>query len=309
MSVKLEIVDVTPEMAGKWLDRHWARIEKGKFKQRPLSISRYLRYAQAMGDGQWRFDQNPVIFDTNDNLANGQHRLEAIRRSGVTIKMVISTGNDPEIIDVCDIGGTRSASVLLALKNGYGGYSGRYSGAMGAIVRIAFRGHHGSLTFANCEHMLEKMNLKASVDAIMAKSPAFLRDFQSYFVGPLAYYHTVRPGKAVAFADEVFNFETSKGSPTNLFSNWIKSGRWQASEPGKAMPSYQRKLTGLCACLRAWDSNATITRVVPTGEAAQWLGDQNPKLRDWITAHVSRRGDKITKSPKDVMGTMEILTR
>ncbi len=127
-----------------------------------------------------------------------------------------------------------------------------------------------------------------------------LRDFQTAIVGPLAYYHTIRPGKAVSFADGLFNYETTKGSPVNLFLNWIKSGRWQAQEPGKAVHSYQRKMAGMCACIRAWDTNTEISRIVAQPEAVEWLADMNPKLRDWIREHVSQPSGKERRNQQKV---------
>lgn len=292
MSIKTEVIEVTPEMAGEWMDRHWERIANKKFKQRPLSISRVMRYAQAMKDGHWRLSPEPIVIDVNGDITNGQHRLEAVRKAGVTVMMTVTTGWDPDTIEVMDQGITRSNAQLLALNSNYGGYASRYSGAAGAVARIAYRGHTAALTFANCQYLLEKANLKANIDAIMAKSPNHLKDFQPSVVGPLAYYHTVRPQKATQFADSLFNFETVKGSPVNLYMTWIRSGRYQAAEPGKRGHLYTRKVAGLCACIRAWDENDKITRVVAVNTAIEWLGDLNPKLRDWVRAHVTQRHDK-----------------
>jgi hypothetical protein len=299
VSIETKQVNVTPEQAGKWLDRHWDRIEKGKFRQRPMSMTRVLRYAQTMRDGQWKLTPEGLAFDEEDNLIQGQHRLEAVRRSGVTVPFMVSTGWPSATLDVLDQGATRSNAQLLALKNGFGGYSSRYAGAVGAIIRVAYRGHSSAVTFANCEYMLEKLGLKGNIDAIMVKSPNYLKDFQSSVVAPLAYYHTVRPKKALDFAEGLFNFESVKGSPLNLYMNWIKSGRWQAREPGSTMHTFQRKLAGLSACLRAWDENTTITRVVSSANTIEWLGDMNPKLRDWVREHITRNpSSRKTDPPK-----------
>ncbi len=291
MSIETKQVNVTPEMAGKWLDRHWDRVGKGKFKQRPVSLTQIVRYAQAMKDGQWGLDPNPIVFDSNDNLMNGQHRLEAVRKSGVTITFMVSTGWPPNTMDVLDQGRNRNNAQLLALTNGYGGYASRYAGTVAVMGRVAFRGYTASLTYANCNEMLEHLNLKGNIDAIMAKSPNYLKDFQSSVVGPLAYYHTVRPGKALQFADALFNFETVKGSPVNLYLNWMRGGHFRTKDPGTkfaGMHVFQRKIAGICACLKAWDDNTTISRVVTAPSSIEWLGDSNPKLRDWCKAHISR---------------------
>ncbi len=288
MSIKTEQVNVTPEMAGKWLDRHWQRIADSKFRQRPIGMTRVLRYAQTMKDGQWKLTPEGLAFDEDDNLIQGQHRLEAVRKSGVTVAFMVSTGWPVETLKVLDQGANRKNAELLALKNGdyVPGYASRYAGTVSAMARIAYRGHSATLTFANLEYMLEKLGLKENIDAIMKKSPNYLKDFASAVVAPLAYYHTVRPKKALEFAEGLFNYETTKGSPIWLYMNWIKSGRAVAMEPGKHVHLYQRKMAGICACIRAWDENATITRVVAQPEVIEWLSEQNPKLREWTRAHI-----------------------
>jgi hypothetical protein len=65
LTVKLETI--TPEQAAIWLTRNR--------RNRPIRRTRVARYADAMRRGHWRVNGEAVIFDSEGNLLNGQHRL------------------------------------------------------------------------------------------------------------------------------------------------------------------------------------------------------------------------------------------
>jgi hypothetical protein len=148
--------------------------------------------------------------------------------------------------------------------------------------------------------MLTKIGLEKNIEAIIAKSPSRLRDFSGSVVGPLAYYHTVRPQKATSFAESLFNFETTKDSPVNLYLRWMKNGRWSQVSEGGIKRAATRHLAGIISCIRAWDENETLARIVPSYQTVQWLADFNPKLRDWVREHVTStwKAPKVTPGKK-----------
>lgn len=96
-----EWVDVTPQMATKWLE--------GNVHNRPIRDGVVLRYANSMRCGLWRKTPEPIMFDTKDYLINGQHRLWAVIESGRTIPFFICYGVDPSVMLVLDQGTARSA--------------------------------------------------------------------------------------------------------------------------------------------------------------------------------------------------------
>ena len=53
-------------------------------KNRDLSQSFVNRYASDMANGKWSDGASMIRIDTNGNLQDGQHRLEAILQSGTT---------------------------------------------------------------------------------------------------------------------------------------------------------------------------------------------------------------------------------
>lgn len=298
MNITNKEVAVTPEQAGTWLTEHWKRIEGESFTQRPLSMTRVLRYAQLMRDKQWCLTPQGIAWDENGNLIDGQHRLEACRRSGVTVAFMCSWGWPPKTLTCLDQGSTRSVGQLLGLEGMMRGKE--LASCCATIARIGYRGHSATITFPTAKTMLAELDLQRNIEAVVAKSPTKNKDMAGVVAGTLAYYHTARPGKALAFAESLFNFETTKDSPVNLYLRWMKSGRWtNVSEGGIKKPN-TRHLAGLISCIRAWDGNEILTRVVPTYEAVQWLADLNPKLRDWIKEHIttSWKAPKVTPGKK-----------
>lgn len=79
---------VTPEMAREWLD-------KCNTKNRNMSEKTVAKYVAIIKRGEWRVTAQGVSFDTKGRLSNGQHRLEAIARSGIPVEMVV-VYNEPD---------------------------------------------------------------------------------------------------------------------------------------------------------------------------------------------------------------------
>jgi hypothetical protein len=103
----MEIVMVTPEMAGDWL----LRMEK----QRKESSERSDRYALDMGGHDWLFTGDPMRFDSDGAFVDGQHRAKAIVKSGLAQPILIIWGLHPGVMKVLDIGFKRTFTNLLQM--------------------------------------------------------------------------------------------------------------------------------------------------------------------------------------------------
>jgi hypothetical protein len=83
-----EMMTVTPELAARWLNTKNAR-------NRNISATTVDAYARDMGAGRWKNShQNAIAFYKDGNLADGQHRLAAIVKSGVSIDFMVYWGLD-----------------------------------------------------------------------------------------------------------------------------------------------------------------------------------------------------------------------
>lgn len=125
-SASFEIV--TPQIASRWLHSNCIN--------RSLSKTHVRAIAKDMSDGLWTTTHEGVAFDWNGNLIDGQHRLEAIIESGMTIKLLVARNIDPEAMQVIDTGRTRSLTDRLSLS----GKHGKVSNAVVATMRFMCEG-------------------------------------------------------------------------------------------------------------------------------------------------------------------------
>jgi hypothetical protein len=82
--MKIEMVRITPDMASRMLSLNT--------KNRNLSDRLVSKYSQDMTNGNWSVTHQGIAFYEDGTLADGQHRLEAIIRSGATVTMYITQG-------------------------------------------------------------------------------------------------------------------------------------------------------------------------------------------------------------------------
>jgi hypothetical protein len=104
----VEIVQVTPAIAAEWLalnihNRHPRR-------------NVVMAYAADMGDGYWQFTGDPIRFDKDGRLIDGQHRLAAVIEADVTLPMLVIRGLDAAAQEAIDGGAKRMFADVLKLR-------------------------------------------------------------------------------------------------------------------------------------------------------------------------------------------------
>lgn len=115
---------VTPEIAETFL--------KYNTKNRHISDAVNLRYAQAMQAGHWKFNGAPIVFSNRGRLLDGQNRLKAVARSGVTIPMLVVYGIDEENFNTMDQGSKRTTVQILRILKC------KDSNTLAAALRLAY---------------------------------------------------------------------------------------------------------------------------------------------------------------------------
>ena len=79
-------------------------------KLRPRLVE---RYATEMSSGHWKAGASTIKFNSDGELIDGQHRLNAIIQSGKTVEFDVRRELDPDVFMVLDTGGTRSPGDML----------------------------------------------------------------------------------------------------------------------------------------------------------------------------------------------------
>ncbi|MBN8740704.1 MAG: hypothetical protein BGP24_14765 [Lysobacterales bacterium 69-70] len=99
---------VTPEIAQVWLGYNR--------NNRNLNDKRVEQYAEEMLAGAWKANGDSIRFSKSQKLLDGQHRLNAIIRSGKAQRCIIVVGLDDETQVTVDTGKKRAPSDVLNIE-------------------------------------------------------------------------------------------------------------------------------------------------------------------------------------------------
>jgi hypothetical protein len=120
---------IEPSLAEIWL-------QSRNDLNRPISQALVDKYARDMASNRWEDNGQTIVFDETGKLVDGQHRLAAIVRSGVPLRIIvvngvaihaqatIDSGRSRTVRDNLNMRGTKNAlglasaaRILLALKH------------------------------------------------------------------------------------------------------------------------------------------------------------------------------------------------
>jgi hypothetical protein len=106
VSISIELIE--PETAVKWLAQN--------FKNRTVSRGTVEAYGRDMVNGDWELSDSCICFDVNENLINGQHRLQACVQSNISFYAFVARGMPITTYRVLDIGRKRTLGNLLHME-------------------------------------------------------------------------------------------------------------------------------------------------------------------------------------------------
>ena len=138
--VRSQWMDVTPEMAARWL--------KVNFRNRPVSEDVIKAYARDMAAGVWHPTHQGIAFNDLDELIDGQHRLKAAVLARKTVRMMVTFGLKSNIagsrmttMDCVDRGRTRSVADQLKIQHGLaaGSQIAQVAGALAGFCHESIR--------------------------------------------------------------------------------------------------------------------------------------------------------------------------
>lgn len=125
---KVEVCRIGPDRAAKWLEKNHERNRR----RRPAKVA---EYAADMRAGRWVLSNQVISFDPDGTLLNGQHTLEAVVKSGVTIRCIVLWNCPAAAVLVMDGGMKRST-------DDHFGMAGKsYPAGCGSTVRRVLMGH------------------------------------------------------------------------------------------------------------------------------------------------------------------------
>lgn len=107
-TTRIELVDVTPELAEFWLTQNEAN--------RSVRRAIWKAYARDMAAGAWKLTAEPIKISPSGKLLDGQHRLHAVVESGATVQMFVAYDVPEDAQAAMDSGSKRTAADALALR-------------------------------------------------------------------------------------------------------------------------------------------------------------------------------------------------
>lgn len=184
--VTAEVVDMTPDDAAQLLAD-------------TMTTNRTLRervidtYAAEMIAGRWMLTGETIKLDTEGNVIDGQHRLWAIAKSGVTVPTMIVRGLDHSVIRVIDTAIRRSAADSLR----FAGYDYANMEALASLARLAILYETGQLkTMARASRPVSHLAIVEWVERygdVAQESVRFAYTFRNRIApvtpSPLAFVH------------------------------------------------------------------------------------------------------------------------
>jgi len=106
--MNVEVEKITPELAKKYLANN--KINRG------LNKNSVAKYATSMQEGRWKLNGEPIQFNCDGTLINGQHRLQACVRADTSFDTLVARGIPQDCFDTIDTGKVRSNGDVLYIK-------------------------------------------------------------------------------------------------------------------------------------------------------------------------------------------------
>lgn len=149
-----KVMKITPEIAKEMLEKNT--------NNRNISLKRVDMYADDMKRGEWQSNGEAICFNESGVLANGQHRLMAVVKSGCTVEMVVIFGVKDDVT-LYDRGRNRSVSDAMT-------FSGMYATKLTcAMARLYLFSNQKSKANAFSEGRIREFHIKhkESISAVI----------------------------------------------------------------------------------------------------------------------------------------------
>lgn len=107
--MRVSIRKVTPSIAQTWLDSN-------EEKQRHLIPAKLSQFVKDMSEGRWHENGESIIFNIKGGLMDGQHRLHAIVKTGITLhECCVVTDVNPNAFISIDTGANRTGRSIMEM--------------------------------------------------------------------------------------------------------------------------------------------------------------------------------------------------
>lgn len=275
--ISSKIETITPEVAARTLQDH----NKVNFRVPIPAI--VTRYAAAMTNGKWEDNGAAIVFDSAGNLADGQHRLLAVVKSGITIQAVVVRGVK-SVLEL-DTGSSRKLKDHLVRLG-----CNSNASIVGMVVRYQYQWEsHGSIVHLRFGTPVQDLlavfqshpHISDVVDFVKA-SALRVRVAEVSFV----IYRAMQkmPNAAHEFLRQLSGAEVPEGSPVLLLLTHFNKTKTTIKNGG------EKPTASIAITIRAW--NAFVQGNFITRLAWRSSIEAFPEMifdRDWVSTDVMRK--------------------
>jgi hypothetical protein len=243
-SIDMEITTISPQVAQAYLDKN----NHNRKKYRSVVSS----YARDMKEGRWVLTGEPIQFDEDGHLINGQHRLSACVEADTPFTTVVCYGVAKPAQSVMDSGKARTANDVLSLSGFHSGWL--LGGAARHIIEYSKGGGlaTGNFRWTNAE-IMEATNrhkaLPASANLIASFGAKKVAGFPASTLAFLHYVGTHMlglPDRANAFVNVfVTGVPDYEGDPAHILRDRLLRERMS-----RAKISRRERIAGI---VHAWN--------------------------------------------------------
>ena len=143
-NVKTTIAIITPAQAAKMLEKN----AKNR-SLRPRRVAAIVRDISAL---RWQFNGDAIRFDAEGWLIDGQHRLEACVKSGISIKTIVVRGLPNSVRRTIDSGAKRTIGDRFQIDNVMN--ANATAASLSIMSQIANRLDYGTMTSSEADTAL-----------------------------------------------------------------------------------------------------------------------------------------------------------
>lgn len=255
-NLQVTIETITVETAKAYLEKNTSN--------RNLSQSVVNSYAETMRKGGWYLNGEAIKFDKTGKLTDGQHRLHAVVKAGVSIQSVVIRDVEEEAFASYDCGRSRTAGQLMGMQ-GVKNYN-----EVSAIVKARAALRTNSMRYDNGQGGMAYDKKKLTNDEVMhlfnidpikyeqygQRSVAIRRRLGKITIVPsfvaAVWMHLVEDlGYSQSFVDFFFENATSQDSCSNKVINSVR--KMLCFQNGKTIDKMEYKVNRF---FKAWNKYA-----------------------------------------------------
>ena len=256
--MKVEKVNLTPAMAEEFLTNNEGN--------RSVRKNKVTKYAYQMANNQWIPNGDPIRFDVENNLIDGQHRLKAAIMSETTlVDTIVVSGLSRQAYTTIDDGIVRKVGDILARENIP---NANEVGSLARWMIVIERGsdprtthQHGQVTKTDILNWVLKNNDQAQVTVKLAK-----RATKGCPIGKSpwsVFLYQVITQKGIDTAEEFVhgcvNGDSNAQDPRNTIRKWIV--RLKSHGGQQKTISTVAQLSALITAYNYWVSGFALTKI------------------------------------------------